>query len=106
MTSKLNTQTLSEEATRFLAALMEARYNLLVSGDLLTDKIACLDYLAGLIPEGRRVLRVEAGENRSESTTEDWIEQVREARPEHVIVPSWHAGNFMDVLRLMAHRGV
>lgn len=107
VTSKLNTGNLSEEATRFLAALMEARCNLLVSGDLLTDKTACLTYLEGLIPAGRRVLHVEAGENRAESTTEDWIDQVREARPEHVIVPNWHAGNFLDVLRLIgASRGV
>jgi pilus assembly protein CpaF len=101
VTSNLNGQNLSTEAMQFLTALMQARCNLFVCGDLLTDKSACLAYLESLIPKGRQVLHVDAGQNSTADATEDWIEQVRKARPAHVIVSSWHTGNFLDVLRLI-----
>ena len=99
--SQLDRESLSPEAMQFLTALMQGRCNLLVSGDLLADKDGLLDLLTGLIPGGRKVLRVEPGAIQAASAKGDWLEQVAAARPDHVVVTAWSKDDFLDVLRLI-----
>jgi len=99
--TKLNTATLPEGVTHFLAALVQARCNLLLSGPLRTDSAACLAYVEGLIPKGRRVVRLESQPTPTDPATGDPLARLAAAQPDHILVPCWGSDNFVDVLRLL-----
>lgn len=97
----LNTQGLSKEVIEFLAALLAARCNLLVSGELLVDKRLGLDYLESLVAGEHRILHLDARQGTDRSETEDWVEQAAGAQAEYVFVSRWGKKDLLDLLRLL-----
>lgn len=114
--------TLSEEAARFLERLVQARYNIFISGGTGSGKTTFLNALSNFIPESERVITIEDSaelqlrniknlvsletrnantEGRGEITVRDLIRTSLRMRPDRIIVGEVRGPEALDMLQAM-----
>ncbi|WKX72296.1 CpaF family protein [Streptomyces sp. XD-27] len=114
--------TLDEQMTLLLAALVRAKFNVLVSGPTGSGKTTLLNALSGLIPEGERIITVEDAaelqlqqahvvrlesrppnvEGKGRITIRDLVRNSLRMRPDRIIVGEVRGGETLDMLQAMS----
>lgn len=113
---------LDEAMTLLLAALVRARFNVIVSGATGSGKTTLLNALSGLIPEGERIITVEDAaelqlqqghvislesrppnvEGKGQITIRDLVRNSLRMRPDRIIVGEVRGGETLDMLQAMS----
>ncbi|WP_340558420.1 CpaF family protein [Streptomyces sp. GSL17-111] len=114
--------TLDEPMTVFLASLVRAKFNVIVSGATGSGKTTLLNALSGLIPDGERVITVEDAaelqlqqqhvislearpanvEGKGQITIRDLVRNSLRMRPDRIIVGEVRGGETLDMLQAMS----
>ncbi|GAB3958821.1 CpaF family protein [Streptomyces sparsus] len=113
---------LDEPMTLLLAALVRAKFNVIVSGATGSGKTTLLNALSGLIPEGERIITVEDAaelqlqqqhvislesrppnvEGKGQITIRDLVRNSLRMRPDRIIVGEVRGGETLDMLQAMS----
>ncbi|WP_370421077.1 CpaF family protein [Streptomyces sp. QH1-20] len=114
--------TLDEQTLLLLAALVRAKFNVVVSGPTGSGKTTLLNALSGLIPEGERIITVEDAaelqlqqthvirlesrppnvEGKGRITIRDLVRNSLRMRPDRIIVGEVRGGETLDMLQAMS----
>ena len=114
--------TLDEPMLMLLAGLVQAKFNVIVSGATGSGKTTLLNALSGLIPEGERVITVEDAaelqlqqthvirletrppnvEGKGRITVRDLVRNSLRMRPDRIIVGEVRGGETLDMLQAMS----
>ncbi|TSB17580.1 CpaF family protein [Streptomyces benahoarensis] len=114
--------TLDEQTLLLLAALVRARFNIVVSGATGAGKTTLLNALSGLIPDGERIITVEDAaelqlqqshvirlesrppnvEGKGRITIRDLVRNSLRMRPDRIIVGEVRGGETLDMLQAMS----
>jgi len=112
---------ITQEATQFLKACVEARLNIIISGGTGSGKTTLLNVLSGFIPADERIITIENAaelqlrqehvvtlesrppniEGRGEITIRDLVINSLRMRPERIIVGECRGGETLDMLQAM-----
>ncbi|MFJ9149869.1 CpaF family protein [Streptomyces sp. NPDC102270] len=113
---------LDENMLYLLAALVQARFNIIVSGATGTGKTTLLNALSGLIPEGDRIITIEDSaelqlqqrhvvrlesrppnvEGQGRVTIRDLVRNSLRMRPDRIVVGEVRGGESLDMLQAMS----
>lgn len=113
---------LDEPTMLFLASLVRARFNVIVSGATGAGKTTLLNALSGLVPEGERIITVEDAaelqlqqphvislesrppnvEGKGQITIRDLVRNSLRMRPDRIIVGEVRGGETLDMLQAMS----
>ncbi len=105
-----------------LAGLVQARFNIIVSGATGTGKTTLLNALSGLIPEGERIITIEDSaelqlqqphvirlesrppnvEGKGRVTIRDLVRNSLRMRPDRIVVGEVRGGESLDMLQAMS----
>ncbi|MFF4221896.1 CpaF family protein [Streptomyces abikoensis] len=116
------TGTLDEPMLMLLAALVRAKFNVVVSGPTGAGKTTLLNALSGLIPDGERIITVEDAaelqlqqrhvirlesrppnvEGKGRITIRDLVRNSLRMRPDRIIVGEVRGGETLDMLQAMS----
>ncbi|GHC66894.1 CpaF family protein [Streptomyces cinnamoneus] len=114
--------TLDEHMLMLLAALVRAKFNVVVSGPTGAGKTTLLNALSGLIPDGERIITVEDAaelqlqqshvirlesrppnvEGKGRITIRDLVRNSLRMRPDRIIVGEVRGGETLDMLQAMS----
>ncbi|AUA11592.1 CpaF family protein [Streptomyces samsunensis] len=114
--------TLDEQMLMLLAALVRAKFNVVVSGPTGSGKTTLLNALSGLIPDGERIITVEDAaelqlqqthvirlesrppnvEGKGRITIRDLVRNSLRMRPDRIIVGEVRGGETLDMLQAMS----
>ncbi|MFF4156493.1 CpaF family protein [Streptomyces sp. NPDC001678] len=114
--------TLDESMLMLLAALVRAKFNVVVSGPTGAGKTTLLNALSGLIPDGERIITVEDAaelqlqqrhvirlesrppnvEGKGRITIRDLVRNSLRMRPDRIIVGEVRGGETLDMLQAMS----
>ncbi|GAA2922417.1 hypothetical protein GCM10020221_18240 [Streptomyces thioluteus] len=114
--------TLDEPTLTLLAALVRAKFNIVISGPTGSGKTTLLNALSGLIPEGERIITVEDAaelqlqqghvirlearppnvEGKGRITIRDLVRNSLRMRPDRIIVGEVRGGETLDMLQAMS----
>ncbi|MBC3983167.1 CpaF family protein [Streptomyces buecherae] len=114
--------TLDEHMLMLLAALVRAKFNVVVSGPTGSGKTTLLNALSGLIPDGERIITVEDAaelqlqqthvirlesrppnvEGNGQITIRDLVRNSLRMRPDRIIVGEVRGGETLDMLQAMS----
>ncbi|MCM2576316.1 CpaF family protein [Streptomyces meridianus] len=114
--------TLDEQMVMLLSGLVQAKFNVIVSGATGSGKTTLLNALSGLIPEGERVITVEDAaelqlqqahvirletrppnvEGKGRITVRDLVRNSLRMRPDRIIVGEVRGGETLDMLQAMS----
>lgn len=113
---------LTQEAARFLKCLVQAKYNIFISGGTGSGKTTFLNALSNFIPEHERIITIEDSaelqlpnirnlvsletrnentEGKGEITIRDLLKTSLRMRPDRVIVGEVRGGEALDMLQAM-----
>ncbi|AEW96237.1 MULTISPECIES: CpaF family protein [Streptomycetaceae] len=118
----LELRSLDEHTVMLLAAMVRARFNVIVSGATGSGKTTLLNALSGLIPEGERIITVEDAaelqlqqehvvrletrppniEGKGRITVRDLVRNCLRMRPDRIIVGEVRGGETLDMLQAMS----
>lgn len=122
MSQMIEWQSISDEAAEFLEKLVQARYNIFISGGTGSGKTTFLNVLSGFIPKDERIITIEDSaelqiqgienlvrlETRNANvegcnaiTIRDLIKSSLRMRPDRIIVGEVRGAEAMDVLSAM-----
>jgi pilus assembly protein CpaF len=113
--------TLSAETTDFLAACVQGRLNIIVSGGTGTGKTTLLNVLSALIPDDQRIITIEDAaelqlhqehlvrlearpqnmEGKGDITIRDLVRNALRMRPDRIIVGEVRGAEALDMLQAM-----
>lgn len=113
---------LDEHMLYLLAGLVQARFNIIVSGATGTGKTTLLNALSGLIPEGDRIITIEDSaelqlqqrhvvrlesrppnvEGQGQITIRDLVRNSLRMRPDRIVVGEVRGGESLDMLQAMS----
>ncbi|MEU2384434.1 CpaF family protein [Streptomyces sp. NPDC012461] len=113
---------LDEHMLYLLAGLVQARFNIIVSGATGTGKTTLLNALSGLIPEGERIITIEDSaelqlqqphvirlesrppnvEGKGRVTIRDLVRNSLRMRPDRIVVGEVRGGESLDMLQAMS----
>ena len=113
--------TVTQEVGEFLAACVQSRLNMIISGGTGSGKTTLLNVLSAYIPEGERVITIEnpaelrlkqqhvvrletrppSIDGRNEVTQRDLVVNALRMRPDRIIVGEVRAGEAFDMLQAM-----
>ncbi|MFD7462048.1 MULTISPECIES: CpaF family protein [unclassified Streptomyces] len=113
---------LDEDMLLLLAGLVQAKFNIIVSGATGTGKTTLLNALSGLIPEGERIITIEDSaelqlqqqhvirlesrppnvEGRGQVTIRDLVRNSLRMRPDRIVVGEVRGGESLDMLQAMS----
>ncbi|MFI8961125.1 CpaF family protein [Streptomyces sp. NPDC053493] len=113
---------LDEQMLLLLSGLVQAKFNIIVSGATGTGKTTLLNALSGLIPEGERVITIEDSaelqlqqshvirlearppniEGRGQVTIRDLVRNSLRMRPDRIVVGEVRGGETLDMLQAMS----
>lgn len=113
---------LDEQMLYLLAGLVQARFNIIVSGATGTGKTTLLNALSGLIPEGDRIITIEDSaelqlqqrhvvrlesrppnvEGQGRVTIRDLVRNSLRMRPDRIVVGEVRGGESLDMLQAMS----
>ncbi|MEU2155014.1 CpaF family protein [Streptomyces sp. NPDC019396] len=122
LTEMVGFGSLDESMVYLLAALVQARLNIIVSGATGTGKTTLLNALSGLIPEGERVITIEDSaelqlqqqhvirlesrpanvEGKGQITIRDLVRNSLRMRPDRIVVGEVRGGETLDMLQAMS----
>lgn len=127
MADLVKRQSLTPEAADLLDAMVQARFNILVSGGTGTGKTTFLNALSGLIPDRERIITIEDSaelslqqghvvrlearpansEGKGQVTIRDLVRNSLRMRPDRIVVGEVRGGETMDMLQAMntGHEG-
>ena len=119
--------TLTKRVATFLAAAVQAKFNMLISGGTGAGKTTLLNVLSSFIPEGERIVTIEDAaelhlnqkhvvrlearppniEGRGEITIRDLVRNSLRMRPDRIVVGEVRGGEALDMLQAMntGHEG-
>ncbi|MGD0652159.1 MAG: CpaF family protein [Verrucomicrobiia bacterium] len=119
--------TLTTRVVTFLAAAVQAKFNMLISGGTGAGKTTLLNVLSSFIPEGERIVTIEDAaelhlnqkhvvrlearppniEGRGEITIRDLVRNSLRMRPDRIVVGEVRGGEALDMLQAMntGHEG-
>ncbi|MFC8510191.1 CpaF family protein [Streptomyces sp. NPDC057411] len=113
---------LDEQMLLLLSGLVQAKFNIIVSGATGTGKTTLLNALSGLIPDGERVITIEDSaelqlqqshvirlearppniEGRGQVTIRDLVRNSLRMRPDRIVVGEVRGGETLDMLQAMS----
>ncbi|MFJ5706036.1 MULTISPECIES: CpaF family protein [unclassified Streptomyces] len=113
---------LDEQMLLLLAGLVQAKFNIIVSGATGTGKTTLLNALSGLVPDGERIITIEDSaelqlqqshvirlearppniEGRGQVTIRDLVRNSLRMRPDRIIVGEVRGGETLDMLQAMS----
>ncbi|MBQ1094088.1 CpaF family protein [Streptomyces sp. B93] len=113
---------LDEQMVYLLAGLVQARFNIIVSGATGTGKTTLLNALSGLIPERERIITIEDSaelqlqqahvirlesrppnvEGKGQVTIRDLVRNSLRMRPDRIVVGEVRGGESLDMLQAMS----
>ncbi|WP_282696945.1 CpaF family protein [Streptomyces sp. CC208A] len=113
---------LDEQMLLLLSGLVQAKFNIIVSGATGTGKTTLLNALSGLVPEGERIITIEDSaelqlqqshvirlearppniEGRGQVTIRDLVRNSLRMRPDRIIVGEVRGGETLDMLQAMS----
>ncbi|MEV7077418.1 CpaF family protein [Streptomyces sp. NPDC093516] len=113
---------LDEPMLYLLAGLVQAKFNIIVSGATGTGKTTLLNALSGLIPEGERIITIEDSaelqlqqphvirlesrppnvEGKGQVTIRDLVRNSLRMRPDRIVVGEVRGGESLDMLQAMS----
>ncbi|MFJ2215972.1 CpaF family protein [Streptomyces sp. NPDC101062] len=118
----LNFGSLDEQMVLLLSGLVQAKFNIIVSGATGTGKTTLLNALSGLIPEGERIITIEDSaelqlqqahvirlesrpanvEGKGHISIRDLVRNSLRMRPDRIVVGEVRGGESLDMLQAMS----
>ncbi|MEV7087351.1 CpaF family protein [Streptomyces sp. NPDC093085] len=122
LTEMLTFGSLDEQMVLLLSGLVQAKFNIIVSGATGTGKTTLLNALSGLIPEGERIITIEDSaelqlqqahvirlesrpanvEGKGQITIRDLVRNSLRMRPDRIVVGEVRGGESLDMLQAMS----
>ncbi|MFE3597896.1 CpaF family protein [Streptomyces sp. NPDC059096] len=122
LTEMLNFGSLDQQMVLLLSGLVQAKFNIIVSGATGTGKTTLLNALSGLIPEGERIITIEDSaelqlqqshvirlesrpanvEGKGHISIRDLVRNSLRMRPDRIVVGEVRGGESLDMLQAMS----
>ncbi|MFE2945022.1 CpaF family protein [Streptomyces sp. NPDC059255] len=122
LTEMLNFGSLDDQMVLLLSGLVQAKFNIIVSGATGTGKTTLLNALSGLIPEGERIITIEDSaelqlqqahvirlesrpanvEGKGHISIRDLVRNSLRMRPDRIVVGEVRGGESLDMLQAMS----